>query len=149
MQAVSAEIQTGTEAFPRLYALPVSLALFICWLTLCTFGMEACGPKRQLHISLHFSLKWFSRNICDNFCFLTSPQIINSESVALPGNQNLYFGIFLGFLFYHSENHYVVEMKITNKIKFAYGWLWLALCACYAWLIIVPLGRVPSSGTNC
>lgn len=102
---------------------------------------------------LHLSFEWFSRNICDNFCFLTSPHIINLESVVLPGKQILYFAaifsIFMGFLFYHSDYYYVVEMQMTNKIKFAYGWLWLALCTCYAWLIAVPLGRVPPSRTNC
>lgn len=76
---------------------------------------------------LHLRFEWFSVNFCDNFCFLTSSHIINSVSVVLPGKQILYFaaifGILLRFLFYHSDNYYVVEMQTTNKIKFAYGWL--------------------------
>lgn len=90
---------------------------------------------------LHLSLKWFSRNICDIFCFLAFPHIINLESVVLPAKQILYFavifGIFLGCLFYHPDNHYVIEMQMTNKIKFVCGWLWFTLCA---WLTLVPLG---------
>lgn len=98
---------------------------------------------------LQLSLKWFSRDICDNFCFLTSPHIINLESVVVPAKQILYFaaifGIFLGFLFYHPDNHYVVEMQITNRINLVCGWLWFTLCA---WLTIVPLGRIPSSNNS-
>lgn len=164
MQTVCAETQTEFEAFSKLHALSVSFVIprvFLSWLSLCTFSSEACGSKRLLHISVTLKLWmifyifviYIFLYICDNFCFLTSPHIINLESVVLPGKQILYFAaifsIFMGFLFYHSDYYYVVEMQMTNKIKFAYGWLWLALCTCYAWLITVPLGRVPPSKTNC
>lgn len=62
IQAVSAEIQTGIEVFPRLFALfvslviPLFLSIYILTYCLWKFSIEACSAKRLLDISITFKL---------------------------------------------------------------------------------------------
>lgn len=62
IQAVCAEIRTGIEVFPRLYALfvslvtPIVLSIYILTYCLWKVGIEARSAKRLVDISITFKL---------------------------------------------------------------------------------------------